>query len=90
MNADGSWSGDGCEEFMEDGYNSAGGVKTRKKSDRERKMPKDIGLDWILHPFPRKIFFEKHYQKKPLIIRRQQMLTILLTQPNITRIYFPC
>ena len=59
---------------MEDGYNSAGGVKTRKKSDRERKMPKDIGLDWILHPFPRKIFFEKHYQKKPLIIRRQQML----------------
>ena len=74
MNVDGSWSGDGCEEFMEDGYNSAGGVKTRKKSDRERKMPKDIGLDWILHPFPRKIFFEKHYQKKPLIIRRQQML----------------
>ena len=77
MKADGTWSGEGCQAFMEQQENSISGKNRRnrrKNKAMERKMPKTVGLDWILHPFPREKFFKEHYQKKPLIIQRKEML----------------
>ena len=70
-------TGWGCQAFMEQQENSISGKNRRngrKNKAMERKMPKTVGLDWILHPFPREKFFKEHYQKKPLIIQRKEML----------------
>lgn len=79
MNADGTWSGEGCQEFMAQANNmyqtNKYNVKQKsKKRSSKKKMPKNAGLDWILHPFSREKFFKEHYQKKPLIIKRREML----------------
>ena len=65
MTSDGSWEGEGCEDFM-NGDHSVVNKGVRKEALQN--------LDWVIHPMKRDEFFNTYYQKKPFVIERQKQI----------------